>query len=92
MNRELKQIESNVLCVLNDKGYQVNYLDVKQANQELEQARNNLKASVKAMRVYLKGKVALEFQVQTDYGIYRKAVFHTRILTSRYLAQCSNQK
>jgi hypothetical protein len=55
-------------------------------------AREELKRSVKAYRVYLNGKLVLQGQVKADYNEYKKLVNQAKTISRRYIEQTKRPK
>lgn len=82
-----KKVEDSVLNTLKRPDSVVTYFEVENAKDVADQARKTLKTSIKAMRVYMRGKVTMEMHLKVDCANYRKAYANERIITERYIEQ-----
>lgn len=91
MTNALKKIDMTVFCVEQDGDYEVNYMDVKEVNDALEQAKQDVKKNVGFVRVVYKQKKIFEYKFNQDWGEYKDLRRKSNILTKRFIQQCEER-
>lgn len=92
MSNTTKKIKENVMAIQMMPEYEVSYFDAKEANELVEVKRTELRRSVKALRVFIKGKTRLEMNVQIDYSEFKTAVNEAKVITNQYIKQCQKSR
>jgi hypothetical protein len=91
MSNTEKKTQANA-NVDNTPEIELNCFDAMEANEEAQRLKLETKGAIKAIRIYCKGKVILDYELNNNYEAWKAADRKARDITKRYIKQCKRKK